>query len=358
MDGGETEEAPTAPKPQKLTGGGKPSKKLATVRQTIHRKPQNIMSMKELTADWNRRARIGLRTETLQGWMKSTKKVREGQQQVLRRAAPGVKALKEIRHYQCCQQFLIAVLPFQHLVREITCEISSIGESIHWQSNALFSLQCSTEAYMAGYFHDIHLCALHRKVKTINRQDIWLAIEIRGRDHVGGKTQLSDVRATSAVEYTVADTIEKTAVHRRGWQAYTVGHDWCAELRASVAVNPDAPKQAPKVKPGMRRVRRVLKDSIHGIAKAAFCRMARRGGVQRMSGNVFEESRGVMKVFLEHVIRDAIIYTTYCHRKTVTTMDVIYALKCHGRTLYGFTRPDCYDRKVDEKEKGSRMRPN
>ena len=114
--------------------------------------------------------------------------------------------------------------------------------------------------------------------QTINRQDIWLAIEIRGRDHIGGKTQLSDVGATSAAEYTVADAIEKTAVHQRGWQAYAVGHDWCAELRASVAVNPDAPKRAPKVKPGMHRVRRVLKHSIHGIAKAAFCRMARRGG--------------------------------------------------------------------------------
>ena len=137
-----------------------------------------------------------------------------------------------------------------------------------------------------------------------------------------------------------------------------MGHDWCAELRASVAVNPDAPKRAPKVKPGMRQVRRVLKDSIHGITKAAFCRMARRGGVQRMSGNVFKESPGVMKVFLEHVIRNAIIYMTYCHRKTVTAMDVIYALKRHGRTLYGFTRPYSYDRKVDEKEKGSRMCPN
>ena len=106
-----------------------------------------------------------------------------------------------------------------------------------------------------------------------------MAIEIRRRDHVWGKTQLSDVGATSAAEYTVADDIEKTAVHQRGRQAYAVGHDWCAELRASVAVNPDAPKRAPEVKPGMRQERRVLKDSIHGITKAAFCRMARRGGV-------------------------------------------------------------------------------
>ena len=133
-----------------------------------------------------------------------TKKTRDGKQRALQRATPGVKALKEIWHYQRCQQFLIAVLPFQRLVREITCNISSIGDSIHWQSNALFSLQSSAEAYMAGYFHDVHLCALHRKVKTINRQDIWLTIQIRGRDHIGGKKRLSDAGATNAAGYTVA----------------------------------------------------------------------------------------------------------------------------------------------------------
>jgi len=41
-------------------------------------------------------------------------------------------------------------------------------------------------------------------------------------------------------------------------------------------------------------------------------------------------------VFLEHVIRDAVTYTEHAHRKTVTAMDVVYALKRQGRTLYGF----------------------
>ena len=177
------------------------------------------------------------------------------------------------------------------------------------------------------------------KGQTINCQDIWLAIQIRGHDLVGGKTQLSDAGVTNAAGYTVADAIEKKAVPRRGRKAYAVGHDWCAELRQSVAINTDPPKKAPKQKPGIKRVRCFLNNSIHGITKATFCRMMRRGSVEHTSGNVFEESRGVLSVFLEHIIKDAIIYTTYCHRKTVTAMDVIYALKCHGRTLYGFTRP-------------------
>ena len=43
-----------------------------------------------------------------------------------------------------------------------------------------------------------------------------------------------------------------------------------------------------------------------------------------------------MKVFLENVIRDAVTYTEHAKRKTVTAMDVVYALKRQGRTLYGF----------------------
>ena len=46
--------------------------------------------------------------------------------------------------------------------------------------------------------------------------------------------------------------------------------------------------------------------------------------------------RGVLKVFLENVIRDAVTYTEHAKRKTVTAMDVVYALKRQGRTLYGF----------------------
>ena len=53
-------------------------------------------------------------------------------------------------------------------------------------------------------------------------------------------------------------------------------------------------------------------------------------------GLIYEETRGVLKVFLENVIRDAVTYTEHAKRKTVTAMDVVYALKRQGRTLYGF----------------------
>ena len=89
-------------------------------------------------------------------------------------------------------------------------------------------------------------------------------------------------------------------------------------------------------KGGAKRHRKILRDNIQGITKPAIRRLARRGGVKRISGLIYEETRGVLKVFLENVIRDAVTYTEHAKRKTVTAMDVVYALKRQGRTLYGF----------------------
>jgi len=87
--------------------------------------------------------------------------------------------------------------------------------------------------------------------------------------------------------------------------------------------------------------------------------------VKRISGLCYEESRGILKIFLTNVVRDAVVYCEHAMRKTVTAMDVVYAivppsthahafrttpsaprarhhaldrhaLKRHGRTLYGF----------------------
>jgi hypothetical protein len=48
---------------------------------------------------------------------------------------------------------------------------------------------------------------------------------------------------------------------------------------------------------------------------------------------IYEETRGVLKTFLEGVIRDAVTYTEHAKRKTVTSLDVVYALKRQGREL-------------------------
>ncbi|PWZ30476.1 Histone H4 [Zea mays] len=76
-------------------------------------------------------------------------------------------------------------------------------------------------------------------------------------------------------------------------------------------------------KGGAKRHRKVLRDNIQGITKPAIRRLARRGGMKRISGLIYEETRGVLKIFLENVIRDAVTYTEH------TPQD----RHCHGRRL-------------------------
>ena len=85
-----------------------------------------------------------------------------------------------------------------------------------------------------------------------------------------------------------------------------------------------------------KRHRKVLRDNIQGITKPAIRRLARRGGVKRISGLMYEETRNVLKSFLEQVVKDSVTYTEHARRKTVTALDVVYALKRQGKTLYGF----------------------
>ena len=89
-------------------------------------------------------------------------------------------------------------------------------------------------------------------------------------------------------------------------------------------------------KGGAKRHRKIMRDNIQGITKPAIRRLARRGGVKRISGLMYEVSRGVLKVFLENVIKDSVTYTEHSRRKTIIALDVVYALKRQGKTLYGF----------------------
>ena len=91
-----------------------------------------------------------------------------------------------------------------------------------------------------------------------------------------------------------------------------------------------------KRKRSSTRHRMYLRENLQGVTRPAIRRLARRGGVKRISGLVYEETRQVLKIFLETVIRDAITYTEHAKRKTVTAEDIVYALRRQGRTLYGF----------------------
>ncbi len=84
-----------------------------------------------------------------------------------------------------------------------------------------------------------------------------------------------------------------------------------------------------------RRTTREI-NPIEGITKPGIRRLARRGGAKRISGHIYEEVRGILKIFLTHVLRDALTYTEYARRTTVITSDILDALRRQDRTLLGY----------------------
>ncbi|KAK2485796.1 Histone H4 [Fusarium oxysporum f. sp. albedinis] len=93
---------------------------------------------------------------------------------------------------------------------------------------------------------------------------------------------------------------------------------------------------------GGRRHRKILRDSITGVTKPAIRRLARRGGVKRISAGIYDEVRAALKSRLEAILQMCVIYVEYRNAKTVTVHDVIHSLSRFGRPIYGFD-PDTYD---------------
>ncbi|CAG8467470.1 5573_t:CDS:2 [Dentiscutata erythropus] len=85
-----------------------------------------------------------------------------------------------------------------------------------------------------------------------------------------------------------------------------------------------------------QRHRKLLRENIRGITKPAIRRLARRGGVKRISADIYENARSALKDFLTDVLRDVVSYVEYERRKTVGVMEILLALKRRGRTMYGF----------------------
>ncbi|KAB5572040.1 hypothetical protein GE09DRAFT_1216640 [Coniochaeta sp. 2T2.1] len=80
---------------------------------------------------------------------------------------------------------------------------------------------------------------------------------------------------------------------------------------------------------GGKRHRKIVTDTIKGISKPDIRRLARRGGVKRISGMIYEDTRAVLKQFLENVL---------------------HALARIGRPIYGFD-PDTYTHNAAAKRK-------
>ena len=95
---------------------------------------------------------------------------------------------------------------------------------------------------------------------------------------------------------------------------------------------------AGKGKMGKRSVKRaeIKKVERTSLTRGGIRRLARRGGVKRISSSIYDETRDFVDYFLGRVVKDAAVYCEYAKRKTITAMDVILALKKSGRTIYGY----------------------
>ena len=86
----------------------------------------------------------------------------------------------------------------------------------------------------------------------------------------------------------------------------------CPQLRSKIALGNG----------GAKRHARLGAIKFRASPSRAIRRLARRGGVKRISGRIGEEISGLLKVFLEHVIRDAVTDTKHARRKTATAICV------------------------------------
>ncbi|PSR78002.1 histone H4 [Coniella lustricola] len=89
-------------------------------------------------------------------------------------------------------------------------------------------------------------------------------------------------------------------------------------------------------KTGGKRHRKIATDSIRGITRPAIRRLARRGGVKRISASIYDDIRAALKDRLTRILHDCVTYVEHRQAKTVTVLDVIHSLRRIGRPIYGF----------------------
>ena len=105
---------------------------------------------------------------------------------------------------------------------------------------------------------------------------------------------------------------------------------------------------------GARRHRMILRDNIQGITKPAILRVAHRGGAKSLSGLMYEETRGILKVFLDNLIWHAAISMEYARRKTFQVGDLDFALRAKNEYLIAGVDPNA---KNTASLKGCKLRP-
>lgn len=82
---------------------------------------------------------------------------------------------------------------------------------------------------------------------------------------------------------------------------------------------------------GMKRRNFKTYDGSSALNRPSIRRLARRAGVKRLSGGIYDEVPTAIRAWLTKIIRDIVTYAEYSQRKTVIINDVLLSLKRHGQ---------------------------
>jgi histone H3/H4 len=75
---------------------------------------------------------------------------------------------------------------------------------------------------------------------------------------------------------------------------------------------------------------KVLKENANGVTRGSIKRLARRGGIKRISGLLYDEVRTVLNAFVDDVVLGATASAEHAHRKTVSVFGR-HAIATHKR---------------------------
>ena len=82
---------------------------------------------------------------------------------------------------------------------------------------------------------------------------------------------------------------------------------------------------------GTKRHKFHFYDGSSALNRPSIRRLARRAGVKRLSGGVYDEAPRAMRTWLTEIIGDVVTLADHAQRKTVIINDVLLALKRNGR---------------------------
>ena len=187
---------------------------------------------------------------------------------------PGTQALNEIRRLQKSGDLLLPMLP----IRRFFLEVLQDYADIRFPDRSVLLLQAFIESVMVDLFAKSQKAALHAGRESVMPDDLNLAwAQYQNLAMVGSSTGTSKSQARlakgGAIKHTKGGAIKHT---------------------------------------------KILRDNINGITQPGIQRLARRGGVKRLSGLVYEVVRSLIRMAAETIINRCAHIVEYQRTRTIT----------------------------------------